>query len=603
VEIQPKQRSLFFTHGVSGVVSVWCELRNPHPTATTADAPCGFPPYAIPPLPPREYARVTDPTLDPLALDWQAAFPEVFTQGGFDVVVGNPPYVRAELLSGIKPYLEEHYGAYHGQADLYVYFFELGLRLLRPGGRLSYIVTNKWMKTGYAEPLRRMLADKTWVEAVVDLGHARQVFPDADVFPSIVLIRKPDSGPEPKNLTACVIPRDKVRLDGLATQIEEYGIPLPRKSLGGSAWALEPPALEALYAKMRSVGTPLGEYLGNKPLRGLMTGYNDAYVISTAERDAIVAKDPASAALILPCLRGQDLRRWSPAWADLWMIVMKSSGDHQWPWTGFDEQDAERIFANTYPGLYEHFKRHEEKLRTRRDKGRYWWELRSCDYYTAFERPKILYTDITWRSAFCLAREAVFFVNTVCMWPTDDLFLLGVMNSPLIWSYMWRNAQHGKDEALRLFTAFLETVPIPPATAEQKALIANRVERLLAISTNQQRTVRAFLDWLAVEFGVEKPGSKLAAAYELSSDEFVAEVRQRHKGAFSSARLAQLRAEYNRTIAPLRHELRTAAALEREISDAVNTVYGLTEEEIDILWRTAPPRMPISGGLNVPVKA
>ena len=135
---------------------------------------------------------VADPAVHPRAFDWQAAFPEVFEQGGFDVVVGNPPYVRQEWISPYKPYLQQAYKAYHGMADLYVYFYELGMRLLKPGGRLSFVVTNKWMKAGYGEPLRRFFAEEAWVESVVDFGHAKQIFEDADVFPSIIVARKPD---------------------------------------------------------------------------------------------------------------------------------------------------------------------------------------------------------------------------------------------------------------------------------------------------------------------------------------------------------------------------------------------------------------------------
>ena len=145
---------------------------------------------------------VSDPDVDPrAALDWQATFPEVFAAGGFDVVVGNPPYVRQELLGDLKPYLERTYRSYHGMADLYVYFYERGMDLLRPGGRLSFIVTNKWMKAGYGEPLRRLFHERAWMESVVDLGHAKQVFPDSDVFPSILVARKPDDGPAPATTT------------------------------------------------------------------------------------------------------------------------------------------------------------------------------------------------------------------------------------------------------------------------------------------------------------------------------------------------------------------------------------------------------------------
>jgi Eco57I restriction-modification methylase/Putative RNA methylase family UPF0020 len=118
---------------------------------------------------------ISDPAVHPKAFDWQTAFPEVFAQGGFDVVVGNPPYIRQELLSPFKPWLEAHYQVFHGMADLYVYFYELGVRLLKPGGLLCFIVTNKWMKAGYGEPLRRFVSEKVWVRSVVDFGHAKQI--------------------------------------------------------------------------------------------------------------------------------------------------------------------------------------------------------------------------------------------------------------------------------------------------------------------------------------------------------------------------------------------------------------------------------------------
>ncbi|MEI2723825.1 MAG: DNA methyltransferase [Verrucomicrobiota bacterium] len=108
---------------------------------------------------------VSDPAVHPKAFNWPTAFPEVFAQGGFDVVVGNPPYVRQELLTPFKPWLEANYETFHGKADLYVYFYELGVRVLKPGGLLSFIVTNKWMKAGYGEPLRRFFSEKAWVRS------------------------------------------------------------------------------------------------------------------------------------------------------------------------------------------------------------------------------------------------------------------------------------------------------------------------------------------------------------------------------------------------------------------------------------------------------
>jgi SAM-dependent methyltransferase len=132
-------------------------------------------------------------------LHWELAFPNVWQdwlsvdpKGGFDAVIGNPPYVRQEQIRALKPALKKAYRAFDGMADLYVYFYELGLRLLRPGGRLSYVVTNKWLRAGYAEELRSLLSSRGWVEAVADFGHAKRFFPGADVFPCVIVARRPD---------------------------------------------------------------------------------------------------------------------------------------------------------------------------------------------------------------------------------------------------------------------------------------------------------------------------------------------------------------------------------------------------------------------------
>lgn len=134
---------------------------------------------------------------------------------GFDIVLANPPYVRQELLAAHKPWLQAQYATFHGMADLYVYFYELGVRVLRPGGLLSFIVTNKWMKAGYGEPLRRFFSEKAWVRAVVDFGHAKQIFEEADVFPSILVVQKPMEAPKPKTARLCIIPREQLRIDDL----------------------------------------------------------------------------------------------------------------------------------------------------------------------------------------------------------------------------------------------------------------------------------------------------------------------------------------------------------------------------------------------------
>ncbi len=327
---------------------------------------------------------------------WQVAFPGIWREwesgklhGGFDAVVGNPPYVRQELIRDIKPALKRAFpDTYDGVADLYVYFFDQGLRLLKPGGRLSYVVTNKWLRAGYAASLREVLSAGSWLEFVADFGHAKRFFPAADVFPSVVVLRKPLAGPgappAPADAQVCVIPRDDVPDKALDEAVAKATYPLPRAHFTKESWTLEPPAVMRLLDKIRRNGVPLKEYAGVEPLYGIKTGLNEAFLIDAATRDRLVSQEPAADEIIKPYLRGQDISRWSTPDSGLFMIVMKSSGDHPWPWAdASDQAEAERRFKQTYPALHRHFKKFERfkdertgklrGLRYREDQGRWWW--------------------------------------------------------------------------------------------------------------------------------------------------------------------------------------------------------------------------------------
>lgn len=539
---------------------------------------------------------IDDPSVHEEALEWEAAFPEAFEDDGFDIVIGNPPYVRGEELASVKPYLKERYDTYHGAADLYVYFFELGVNLLRPGGRLSYVVTNKWLKVGYARPLREFFLEKTWVEYILDLGHARGIFPDADVFPSILVVRKPAPGAEAGEATGCVVPRDEVKIADLDEQVRRRGFTLPRDQLSGEPWLLEPPGIADLMQKVEAAGVPLPEYMGKPPMYGIKTGRNRVFVIDSETRDDLVDEDPRSAEIIKPALRGKQIKRWTHEEPDSEWLIFTRRG----------------IDIDKYPAVKSYLEEHKETLTPKpedwepdeegerwsgRKAGNYkWYELQDAvDYWKHFERPKIIHGDITWRSEFALSEEPVYLLNTAYMWPTDDLYLLGVVNSPLMWSYMWRNATHGKDEALRLIRSFIETMPIAEPSDQVRMAIETSVERLIEIASARRKARDKLLDWLLVEFGVETPGTKLESAHRLDSDSFVEEVRNRRpsKKRLTASDLTMLRQEFEATMGPVQDLLSEARRLEQKVADKVNKAYGLSEEEVNLLWRTAPPRMPI----------
>jgi TaqI-like C-terminal specificity domain len=276
------------------------------------------------------------------------------------------------------------------------------------------------------------------------------------------------------------------------------------------------------------------------------------------------------------------------------MIAMKSSGDHPWPWAESGD-DAENVFQNTYHSIYNHLKQFEGKLRQRQDHGRYWWELRSCAYWHTFDQPKVFYQDITWQPSFNLDADGTLSNNTVYFLPTPDPWVLATLNSPAAWAYAWRKAQHGKDEALRFFTTFLETFPIPRPSDQQRSACERAVRHLMEIAKTQQNTVRDLLKWFEVVYGIEKPSTKLQSPFDLDCDALIAEVKKLRgkKKPLSLAGLRNLREEHQRTIIPAQALAREARSLEQQVSDLVNAAYGLTPQEVHLMWETAPPRMPL----------
>jgi hypothetical protein len=547
---------------------------------------------------------------------WELEFPEVFfnrhgqlkgASAGFDVVIGNPPYVRQEELGQFKPYFAAMYPeTYRGVADLYVYFYQQGLRLIRVGGRMSYIVTNKWMRAGYGEPLRAFFAKEGALERIIDFGHA-PIFEDADVFPCILVLEKPmplleQYGQSERRVQVLNFPRENLgqatrNKGSLARYINEHSHNLSHSRFGSTPWNLEVSAVDDLLSKIRRVGVPLVEFASIRPYRGVLTGLNEAFLIDTPTRNRLVRDDPNANEILKPYRRGQDIKRWSPQWAGLWMIVLKSSSDHSWPWSNeTDAAKAEGIFHQTFPSLYQHLKPLEEKLRNRQDRGRYWWELRACAYYEVFDQPKIMHTDITWRPQFAFSDSTAYLLNTAYMWPTDDLYLLAVVNSPLLWAYMWRNAMHGKDEALRLIYSFIETLPIAPPSEVIRAEVVQAVSRIIQITRTNYEAGQLVLDWLHTEFDVQEPGTHLANVTELDVNAFVEEVRKRRAkttGKLTPASLKDLQAGYAEQVVPIQRDRAEAIVLERKLSDLINAAYGLTPEEIELLWTTAPPRMPL----------
>jgi len=355
------------------------------------------------------------------AFDWKSSFPEVFERGGFDAVIGNPPYVRQEGLGVLKDYFARHYQVYHGVADLYSYFIEKGVSLLRPAGLFSYIVANKWMRANYGGPLRRWLR-KQHIEEIVDFGDL-PVFTKATTYPCILRIAKE----EPVgSFSACQV--KTLSFSSLEDYVREHSYAVCQQELDESGWSLADERTQRLLAKLKATGVPLGEYVGGKIYYGIKTGLNEAFVIDEATRARLIAEDARSAELIKPFLAGRDIKRYEQPRSGKFLILIPRG------WTRERSEGAEDAlgwFRENYPAIANHLLPFSQASQKRYDKGDQWWELRTCDYYEEFEKPKIIIPTIVKMASYAYDHSCIYSNDKTSIIPTDDLYLLGVMNSKI----------------------------------------------------------------------------------------------------------------------------------------------------------------------------
>jgi hypothetical protein len=422
---------------------------------------------------------------------WHLAFPDVFAlpgaaqvspnpntgwTGGFSVVLGNPPWVRYQTTTAVKKFLT-NFKSYRSTADLSVFFLERSLNIATLGGRVSLLTPNKWFGAGYGEALREWLRSNARIHLIIDFGHSRTLFPDADTFPAAVVLSPvlealPGSC-QFRFVKAYDADRSETTLDDL---VAKRFLVLPYANLRRDRWGLEDLEVTTLLDRLMSCGRPLAQVVGRDPAMGINSGLNDAYYIDDQERLRLIDEDGKSEPLIKRFIRGRDLRRWTSKWQHTWHIVLPSSLDKNWPWAELDsEAEAESMFSLAYPALHRHLKKYEELLRKRTARGKFWWELRSCDYYSDYEGPKLLVQGIAYYSQFAFDPEGYYINNMVAFIPSSDLYIVGILNSRAAWWLINHTFQPRKDGGRSLDIQHLLAMPIPDVEEDLKEEIRREV--------------------------------------------------------------------------------------------------------------------------------
>jgi adenine-specific DNA-methyltransferase len=408
-----------------------------------------------------------DPFNQHQSADWFAPEWMFGIKDGFNIVIGNPPYIRQEMLdSDYKTKLKENYPkVFTGTADLLVYFFAVAHRYLCSNGTLALITSNKWLRAGYGEKLRNFLKTETTLNAMIDFGDL-PVFKQAIAYPMILIAQK--NAPKPDSQFRALEVKSLDVLERLGETVAIDAQAQPQAHLDAKAWRIESPIIARLMQKLKQNSIPLGEFVHGKFYRGIVTGCNEAFVIDAETRAKLIAEDPKSAEIIKPFLRGRDIKRYEINNPNLYLIFTRRGID-----------------IKKYPTIEKHLKHFRKQLepdgKDGRKKGSYkWYEIQdSIDYWEEFEKPKIVYQVFQVESAFAWDENRFFLNNSVWIIPTKSKWLVGFLNSRVGWyliSQFCTKIQNG----FQLIAQYFERIPIPRVSEVEAREIALRVEQILA---------------------------------------------------------------------------------------------------------------------------
>ena len=413
---------------------------------------------------------------------WHTWFSEVFsrpTKEGFDIVIGNPPYISLQNEGGSvgKPYEKAGFSSFDRRGDIYCLFYEKGMQLLSPGGALCFITSNKWMRAAYGEKLRGFLAEHTNPRLLIDFS-GNKIFENATVDVNILLLEKTANTGQTESVT---LEKDfRLSAENLSLYVHQHATHMTFTA--SESWVILSPIEESIRRKIEAVGTPLKDW-DIQINYGIKTGCNDAFIVSTAKRDEILASCQTEEerqrieALIRPILRGKDIKRYGYNWAELWLINTHNGIKGELP----------PIDIALYPAIKAHLDSHWDKIARRSDQGVTPYNLRDCAYIKDFEKPKIVYGEIQTDNekegysfpAFSFDPNNAIVLNSGYIMTSNSVdmrFILSVLNSKLGRFLVKLYVTQLQKQQFRMLAQYVSLFPIPILPKEKMDDITRLIE-------------------------------------------------------------------------------------------------------------------------------
>ena len=381
---------------------------------------------------------------------------------GFDVVIGNPPYISHDKIAKqLKTKIKNGYQSYQPFADIYCYFIEKAIDLQNEGGILSFITSNSYLRSEYGAPIRSLLHSKNILLRMLNIEDS-QVFESAIVNVSIIVSRKPTNSSD----DFCIVVNSPFSGESFEDFVSVNGFNYPQAYFGSKSWNLAEPKLVELQKKLESSGETLEE-LNTKIRLGIATGSNEAFLIDEDKKRELCEKNPINTEIIKPILRGRDISRYSYTLPKQYVLLTKNGVNV--------EKD--------YPDIYEHLDSFGDKFKNRGAQGQHWTNLRACSFYDDFKKEKIVWIELSDLGRFSLCNDEVYLLNSAYfLLPPPDIdskFLLGILNSSTIRFYLSLVAETSGMGTSRWINNYVKEFPIPAVAYEQQTEIIRIVNRIL----------------------------------------------------------------------------------------------------------------------------
>ena len=423
---------------------------------------------------PKEDARriaAWDPYDQNATADWFDAERMLGVHGGFDIVIGNPPYIQLQKQQGRLADLYEGrgYETFVRTGDIYQLFYEKGCDLLAPGGVLSYISSNSWLRAEYGKKLRGYLGEKHTPLRMLEMG--KDVFDSAIVDTCIAILRQGKSGENCRALDMDSMPN---RDFPPALDDKDWG---KLRLCGDGPWAALSATEWDIMQKMYKYGAPLKQ-LDVKINFGIKTGYNAAFIISDSLKNSLIESDPNSDKIIKPVLRGRDIQRYRAQWANLWLIATLPSLN-----LNIEKFPAVKKHLLTFgkSRLEQSGKRLADGTKARKKTQHQWFELQdACAYHGEFAKKKIVWIELAENGRFAYDNSGIYCEASSFMMTGNHLkYICALLNSKLIRWFLQRTAPTSGMGTLRWKKIYIEAIPIPQIPKEEQHPIINLVNQIL----------------------------------------------------------------------------------------------------------------------------